>query len=100
MSKNLYDVYDLNDNLVIKAMTSDEIAKALDVSVRHVSKCEIECKKLKSKYKIVKSEQEYNSMNTVEKIIRVKWDEARKPFLNVEWVKEMAPGVKRLIVRR
>ena len=72
MSKNLYDVYDLNDNLVIKAMTSDEIAKALDVSVRHVSKCEIECKKLKSKYKIVKSEQEYNSMNTVEKIIRVK----------------------------
>ena len=35
-------------------------------------------------------------MNTVEKTIRVKLDEARKPFLNVEWVKEMAPGVKRL----
>ena len=99
MAKYLYDVFDLEGNAIITGMTTDEIGEALEVAPNYVSKCEIEGKKLKGKYKIFKSEEVCSKANVASKILQEKWDEARKPFLNVEWVKEMGPGVKSLIRR-
>ena len=100
MKRNVYDVYDLNGNKLISGKTASEISVALCVSAKMVTKCYCECRVLAGKYcveKVYEPPKERDS--AVKNMIFEEWEKAIAPFKNVEWVKSISPGVKRLAVK-
>lgn len=100
MKRNVYDVYDLNGNKLISGKTASEISVALCVSADYVTKCYCEHRILDGKYVVDKiSEVPKKQDNVIKKLIFDEWEKAVAPFKNVEWVKNISPGVKRLAVK-
>ena len=100
MKRNVYDVYDLNGNKLISEKTASEIAVALCVSANTVTKCCCEHRVLAGKYCVEKvAEVSKKPDNAVKNLITNEWEKAIAPFKNVEWVKNISPGVKRLAVK-
>ena len=100
MKRNVYDVYDLNGNKLISEKTASEISVALCVPANMVTKCCCEYRVLAGKYcveKVSKPPKERDS--AVKNMIINEWEKAIAPFKNVEWVKSISPGVKRLAVK-
>ena len=100
MKRNVYDVYDLNGTKLISEKTASEIAVALCVSANTVTKCCCEQRVLSGKYcieKVFEIPRERDS--AVKNMIIEEWEKAIAPFKNVEWVKSISPGVKRLAVK-
>ena len=100
MARTLYDVYDRDGNKLIGEMTSSEIAKALDVSSNYVAKCACDEVCLRNKYKIVKKEEKTEKKDSFRSLLLTNWDKIRAPFLEVIWVKEYGPGVRKLNAQR
>ena len=99
MKRNVYDVYDLNGTKLIAEKTASEISVALCVPANLVTKCYCECRVLAGKYcveKVSKPPKERDS--AVKNMIFEEWENAIAPFKNVELVKNISPGVKRLAV--
>ena len=100
MKRNVYDVYDLNGTKLISEKTASEIAVALCVSANTVTKCCCEHRVLAGKYCVEKvAEVSKKPDNAVKNMIINEWEKAIAPFKNVEWVKSISPGVKRLAVK-
>ena len=100
MRKNVYDVYDLNGTKLISEKTASEISVALCVPANLVTKCCCEHRVMDGKYCVEKvCEISKKPDNVVNNIIINEWEKAIAPFKNVEWVKNISPGVKRLAVK-
>lgn len=100
MKRNVYDVYDLNGNKLISEKTASEISVALCVPANLVTKCCCEYKVLAGKYCVEKvAEVSKKTDSAVKNMIFEEWENAIAPFKNVEWVKNISPGVKRLAVK-
>lgn len=100
MKRNVYDVYDLNGNKLISEKTASEISVALCVPANMVTKCCCEYRVLAGKYCVEKVDEiSKKPDNAVKNIIINEWEKAIAPFKNVEWVKSISPGVKRLVVK-
>ena len=100
MKRNVYDVYDLNGTKLIAEKTASEISVALCVPANLVTKCYCECRVLAGKYCVEKvNEISKKPDNAVKNMIINEWEKAIAPFKNVEWVKSISPGVKRLAVK-
>lgn len=100
MKRNVYDVYDLNGTKLISEKTASEIAVALCVPANMVTKCCCEYKVLAGKYCVEKVDEiSKKPDNAVKNMIINEWENAIAPFRNVEWVKSISPGVKRLAVK-
>ena len=100
MKRNVYDVYDLNGTKLIAEKTASEISVALCVPANLVTKCYCECRVLAGKYCVEKVNEIYKKPdNVVKNLIANGWEKAIAPFKNVEWVKSISPGVKRLAVK-
>lgn len=100
MRKNVYDVYDLNGTKLISEKTASEISVALCVPANLVTKCCCEHRVMDGKYCVEKvCEISKKPDNVVKNIIINEWEKAIAPFKNVEWVKNISPGVKRLAVK-
>ena len=100
MKRNVYDVYDLNGTKLIAEKTASEISVALCVPANLVTKCYCECRVLAGKYCVEKvNEISKKPDNAVKNMIINEWENAIAPFKNVEWVKNISPGVKRLAVK-
>lgn len=100
MRKNVYDVYDLNGTKLISEKTASEISVALCVTANLVTKCCCEHRVMDGKYCVEKvCEISKKPDNVVKNLITNEWEKAIAPFKNVEWVKNISPGVKRLAVK-
>ena len=100
MKRNVYDVYDLNGTKLIAEKTASEISVALCVPANMVTKCCCEYRFLAGKYCVEKvSEPLKERDSSVKNMIFEEWENAIAPFKNVEWVKNISPGVKRLAVK-
>lgn len=100
MRKNVYDVYDLNGTKLISEKTASEISVALCVPANLVTKCCCEHRVMDGKYCVEKvCEISKKPDNVVKNIIINEWENAIAPFKNVEWVKNISPGVKILAVK-
>lgn len=90
-----FNVYDLEGNLIYENKTSAELSEALGIARTRVSGSALLNNVVKGKYKIVNvdPDRQCTSMKWRAEDLK-RWDEARAPFLKVEWVKERGYGVK------
>lgn len=96
MGQVVYDVYDKDGNLIIEKMTSAEIGAALNESPVSIARHANSDKLLKERYGIVKAGERKGWNSDTERIIRKEWEKVTAPFRKVIWVKQYAPGVRKL----
>ena len=90
----VFNVYDLDGNLICENMTSAEIAEKLGIKQSRVSVGAHKNSIIHGKYKIIINQDFHGKDKTWSEYEIEQWNEARAPFLKVEWVKERGAGVK------
>lgn len=99
MKAYLYDVFSADGSMIISEVTSRQISDALGIPMKTVSTCSNSGILYNGKYRFKRSGKyvgKEEKENTIPKSMFDEWDEVRKLFSNVKWVKEYEPGVRKL----